>query len=703
MNIPLDFRLSSTLAESLFANNHVAMAISDTERFLYANDAFCSLFGYSQEELRKLNCRDLTYAEDLEETVRIRDRLVAENLSVITADKRYVRKDGSVFPGRVGITAVRDSSHNLQYTIITVEDISEIRRVSDALGEAKELEAQMLELDNRVLEKATAGSPIQVTLAELALGVEAIHPDMICAIHMLDADGKSLLLGAAPNMPAEYQAVVNGLQLGPMIGGRGAAVHRRHAVVVEDVIDDPLFVDLQDVMRNLGLRSSWSMPIISTEQRVVGTLCVYLRTPSRPSTKQLLFLCKVARMAALLLEIHWQHGERERLQEQVIYAQKLESLGLLAGGIAHDFNNLLSAILANAEVIKAQSDESSIFHVRSEQICRAAMRAAGICRQMMAYSGKGKSANVDIDLSDLVLEIAELIKPSIPRNVHLQLEADGDTPSMRGDEGMISQVILNLLTNAVDAMQDRTGSIRVRTGVRMCDREFLAQLCPDETLPAGPYVFAEITDEGIGFDEESRAQLFDPFFTTKVEGRGLGLVAVQGIVRQHRGGILFDSTPGVGSMFCVFWPSLPTPSDEPGSLVDLAPLDRLGILLVEDEPNVRDSLAAMLEAVGWTVISAESGSQAVEVFRQQKGTIDAVLLDRKMPGTDGTATARELRAIDAGLPIIHMSGLLDLSDDSEVKRTEPPTGRLTKPFMLDRLLKEVSRVVRAKGRHSHAR
>jgi signal transduction histidine kinase len=175
---------------------------------------------------------------------------------------------------------------------------------------------------------------------------------------------------------------------------------------------------------------------------------------------------------------------------------------------------------------------------------------------MLEYSDKGKSAIVDINLSNLVIEIVELIKPSIPRDVQLNLECDQDVPMIRGDEGMISQVILNFLTNAVDAMQDRAGSICVRTGVRVCDREFLAELCPDDDLPEGPYVFAKITDEGVGFDEASREQLFNPFFTTKIEGRGLGLAAVQGIVQQHRGGIMFDSIKGEGSTFCVFLPIL---------------------------------------------------------------------------------------------------------------------------------------------------
>ena len=699
MNDPVGVPFSSQFSESLFASNHVGMAISDTERFLYVNDAFCSLFGYSQDELRQLNFCDLTFAEDLEESLRMRDKLVVEDASVITMEKRYVRQDGSVFPGRVGVMAVRDAKHKLEYTIITIEDLSEMRRVTDALRESEKLEAQMLELDNRVLEKAAAGSPIQVTLAELAIGVEAIHPEMVCAIHMLDADGKTLLPGAAPHMPAEYQEVTNGFQLGPMIGSCGAAVHRRNVVVVEDVSADPLFEGLQDLMRNLGLRSSWSVPIIATDHRVLGTLCVYLQAPSRPSTKQLLFLCKVARMAALLLEIHWQHGERERLQEQILYAQKLESLGLLAGGIAHDFNNLLSAILANAELINAQSDEASTFRIRSEQIRRAALRAAGICRQMLAYSGKGKPANVDINLADLVVEIAELVRPSMSRDVQLNLECDADVPRIRGDEGMISQVILNLLTNAADAMQDRAGSIRVRTGVRVCDREFLTRLCPDGDLPEGPYVFAEIVDEGVGFDEASRAQLFDPFFTTKVEGRGLGLVAVQKIVRQHQGGILFDSTKGEGSVFCVFLPLIPALANEStSSNSDLTPVDRMRILLVDDEPIVRDSLAAMLEALGWEVITADNGAQAVEVFRQQQGTIDAVLLDQKMPGIDGMATARELRAIEADLPIVLMSGHLDWSAGEEAIRVDLITGNLMKPFTSDVLLKELTRVAQVRHR-----
>ena len=351
--------------------------------------------------------------------------------------------------------------------------------------------------------------------------------------------------------------------------------------------------------------------------------------------------------------------ERIKLEAQMLEVQKLESLGVLAGGIAHDFNNLLMAILGNADLALLTLSPASPAYPNVEQIVRASQRAADLCGQMLAYSGKGRFVVGHYNLSEIVQEMAQMLKVSVSKKAALRYFFDADLPAVEVDVTQMRQVIMNLITNASEALGDRTGIISVSTGVMDCDRDYLAESYLDDKLPEGKYVYLEVADTGSGIDEETRRRMFDPFFTTKFTGRGLGLAAVLGIVRGHQGAIKVYSEVGKGSTFKVL---LPAREWVPGERRDGAaqsdqPLSGGGtILIVDDDPEVRDVGTQMLERLGFKVLTAAHGREGLKIFQKCGDEIDCVILDLTMPEMGGEEVFRELRRLRKDVRVILSSG-----------------------------------------------
>ncbi|GIW14964.1 MAG: hypothetical protein KatS3mg063_0817 [Tepidiforma sp.] len=350
--------------------------------------------------------------------------------------------------------------------------------------------------------------------------------------------------------------------------------------------------------------------------------------------------------------------ERRRLDLQVQQTQKLESLGVLAGGIAHDFNNLLVAILGNAGLALMELPPESPARQTVLAIETAAQRAAELTRQMLAYSGKGKFVIEQLNLSRVVEEMAHLLEISVSKRAVLKYRFAPDLPAIEGDATQLRQVIMNLITNASDAIGDRSGVISVSTGLIDADAAYLKTAYMDDDLPEGQYVYLEVADTGIGMDAETAARIFDPFFTTKFTGRGLGLAAVLGIVRSHRGAIKLSTAPGRGTTFTILFPAagpLAPPDPAPAPETASTSLPRAVILVVDDDETVRAVTRRMLELSGFPVLLAADGAEAVALYRERPG-IDLVLLDLTMPAMDGEETFRELRRLDPGVRVILTSG-----------------------------------------------
>jgi len=379
--------------------------------------------------------------------------------------------------------------------------------------------------------------------------------------------------------------------------------------------------------------------------------------------------------------------EREKLQSQVRHAQKLESLGLLAGGIAHDFNNLLVGILGNADLALTDASPESPVRPALEAVKRAAIRASELTNQMLAYSGKGRLVAEKLDLSRLVEDTASLLEASMPKNVKLHLDLAESLPPVEADAAQIRQVVMNLITNASEAIGAADGVVRVATGVMDADRAYLDQAHAVEEIPEGRYVYAEIADTGCGMDEQTLSRLFDPFFSTKFAGRGLGLAAALGIVRGHHGAIRVRSTPGEGSTFRILLPPANVAEEAPSAPVAESAETWRGhgtALVIDDEEGVRNVAGGMFQRLGFEVLTAADGQEGVEAFRRDPGRVRVILLDLTMPHLGGEATLREIRRIRPDVKVILSSGYPEEAAARQFAGMGL-SGFIQKPFAMDEL------------------
>lgn len=387
--------------------------------------------------------------------------------------------------------------------------------------------------------------------------------------------------------------------------------------------------------------------------------------------------------------------ERLRLEAKIQQAQKLESLGVLAGGIAHDFNNILTSVLGFADLALLELPPASPARFNIEQVITGARRAADLTKQMLAYSGKGKFVIQALQMSDVVREMSHLVQVSISKKCALRYQFADDLPAIEADATQLRQIVMNLIVNASEAIGDKSGGIiSVQTGIMHCDRAYLDDSYVQENLPEGAYVFLEVSDNGAGMSEATRRKIFEPFFTTKFTGRGLGLAAVLGIVRGHRGAIKVYSESGRGTIFKVLFP---ISKQTPAALSDAGNESptwrgRGSILVVDDEESVRTLARAMLERLGFTVLTAGDGREGLEVFRTRADEIQGVLLDVTMPYMDGEETFRELRRLKSDVRVILSSGY---NEQSATHRFAGKglAGFIQKPYRIQELVDVLRRAL----------
>ncbi len=320
------------------------------------------------------------------------------------------------------------------------------------------------------------------------------------------------------------------------------------------------------------------------------------------------------------------------------------SLRVMAGGIAHDFNNLLTGIGGYADLASAELPATSPAQPHLEKVKEATTRAAGLARQMLAYVGKATQTIRHVDLNRLIRDSVQLLESSVPKKCILRLELSPDAPAVAADPTQLSQVVMNLVINAGEAIGDRVGTITVWTGVEVHEWSEHGSTSFDAVLPPGRYAVMVVTDTGCGMTTETKRRIFDPFFTTKFTGRGLGLAAVLGIVRGHKGAIRCESNPNRGTRFRVMLPLAEAVTATPAEGVPQASTARHlragTALVVDDEDTVRQLAGSMLESLGWKVVPAANGREAVRQFRGHADQFDLVLLDLTMPEMDGLENPR---------------------------------------------------------------
>jgi two-component system cell cycle sensor histidine kinase/response regulator CckA len=397
-----------------------------------------------------------------------------------------------------------------------------------------------------------------------------------------------------------------------------------------------------------------------------------------------------------------QNAEKERhlLEAQVQHAQKLESLGILAGGIAHDFNNLLTVILGNTELMTMDLKPGSPALSSLKEIERAGKHAAEISRQMLAYSGKGRFIVERLNLNEIIWDMRQLLDASIAKKTTLRIKLADPLPAIEADATQLRQVIINLVSNASEALKDNIGEVIISTGTAFCDRKMLGKALLGDQLVEGTYVSLTVTDTGCGMNASTVEKIFDPFFTTKFTGRGLGLAVVLGIVRGHRAAIKVDSVEGMGTTFQILFP-LPDETMAPQPPQHLAETTATWkgegtILLVDDESKVLEVSRRMLEYAGFTVIPAADGAEALDLFRKNHASIKAVVLDFTMPVMDGEETYYELIALDKKACILFTSGYNAEESISRFAR-QGFVDFIQKPYSANALLNKLHHLIEQKA------
>ena len=351
--------------------------------------------------------------------------------------------------------------------------------------------------------------------------------------------------------------------------------------------------------------------------------------------------------------------ERRRAEAALLHTQKLESLGVLAGGIAHDFNNLLVSVMGNASLALSETGATAPIRAHLEGIETAAERASDLTRQLLAYAGKGKFVVEALNLTTLVEEMTHLLDVSMHKTVMMRFDLAHDVPPVEADAVQLRQIIMNLVINASDAIGEHDGVITIRTGAKNgADCATNGTTMHGALTETETYVYLQVADTGGGMDAETVARIFDPFFTTKFTGRGLGLAAVLGIVRGHKGAVTVESEPGRGAVFTVYFPRTAAVVPEPSAPErPLEPAPCTGtILVVDDDADVAAVARQMLEHAGFAVVTAADGLEALDVFDELVDEIGAVLLDMTMPRMSGEETFLELRRRREDLPVILSTG-----------------------------------------------
>jgi signal transduction histidine kinase len=399
--------------------------------------------------------------------------------------------------------------------------------------------------------------------------------------------------------------------------------------------------------------------------------------------------------------------ERLEFERKMLQSQKLESLGIMAGGIAHDFNNLLQSILGNLELAGKELAQNSDSQKHIANAMKSGKAATHLTNLMLTYVGKGLISKRELDLNEVVRGNAEMLRSATSESVSIELQLSEELPCIKADDAQIQQLVMNLITNAAESIEKMLGLVRLSTGILYCDQAFLATSLLTEKPEPGNYVFLEVSDNGCGMSAETLKRLFDPFFTTKFTGRGLGMSAVIGIVRSHNGALCVESEPGRGTTFKVLFPISekeqsdttqpqetnvsPEKNEATGELFSgLA-------LVVDDEKSVLKVCTKMIKLLGFKVITASDGIEAVSKFREHADDIAVVLMDLTMPDMDGITAMHEIYRIKPDTKVILASGF-NRDDLTESITDQAACGFIRKPYSMGALEAEIRRVIQGDGR-----
>lgn len=453
-------------------------------------------------------------------------------------DFELLAKDAKQLAVNVSVSRIHTDSSPLG--LIVVRDVTQ-----------RVMAEQLREGQNQVLEALAAGQDIHSTLEILINVIERLSDGMLGSILLLEQN--RLVIGASPSLPPEYNTSINGLEIGPCVGSCGTAAYTKELVVVEDILTDPLWAPFLEAFKSFGFRACWSQPII-VDGVVLGTFAMYYWQPRKPTRSERRLINDFANVAGIAITRYREIREQNAIREKLILTQRLESLGVLAGGVAHDFNNMLVGILGNAELVNAQLPADSPAKSGMELIEKSAQMAAELCQQLLAYAGKARLNIATSNFNELVSDLSKLLAVSVPEQVTIESDLKADLAPICLDAAQIRQVVMNLITNASDAMNGNPGTMQISTGTIEGSLIKQGRHSYGAIDQGKQYQFLTVRDDGMGMSEATMSRMFEPFFTTRVNGRGLGLAAALGIIQRHNGVIRVESQQDQGTTVDVYLP-----------------------------------------------------------------------------------------------------------------------------------------------------
>ena len=600
----------------------LVLADIDNLRVMECNEAFARMLGYSVAEVLKLTVFD--FVADTPESIRARSVALRKGELTRTAERNFLRKDGTILEAEIHITVISYGGNDVFCTV--VRDISERKRAE------KEIQRVNSELEAKVKERTTEVEQQRLFLRQ----VIDLNPSFIFA---KDRGGKFTLVNQA--LAEAYGTSVENI-LGKtnadfnLNEGEVAQYRRDDLQVIEErqekFIPEEKITDSSGAVRWL---QTIKRPIVSADGSVNQMLGVATDITARKKAEDAL------------------HDSEEMLRQ----AQKMESLGTLAGGIAHDFNNLMTAVTGYSELVLRRMPAQEPLRVKIEEIKSAGERAAGLTRQLLAFSRKQILKSIVLDLNTVITGMGKMLPRLIGEDVELRFDLAGALGKVKADPGQMEQVLMNLVVNARDAMPSG-GCVTVKTE----NVEFSGTSRKRGVVDSGRYVVLSVTDNGVGMDAETQSHVFDPFFTTKEVGKGtgLGLSTVYGIVKQSGGTSWVYSEPGKGTTFKIYLPRTDAPAINEAEVEFVAKTrGHETILLVEDEPMVRELAHEFLEEYGYRVLTAANGREGLKVCEDFQEPIDLIITDVIMPQMSGRELAERARTLRPETRVLYMSGFTD--------------------------------------------
>ena len=603
------------------------------------NSKLCSLFGYSEEELRQKSWTELTHPEDLQKNIELFEQLQRGEIDQYCMEKRYIRKDGSILHAQLLIHSMLDEAGKLEKVVAMVQDIGEQKKAQ-----------QELEQTRALLIAALEASPAGILI------VDAVNQ----GIRYLNRSGVKLCKEASKESGIPFNdryiewdiRKADGTPYPPeelllaRATFKGETVHNEESIIV-----------LEDGTQRTVLVTA--APVRNAEDEIIAGLVVF---PDITDLKEA-------------------QSEKEKLQHQLLHAQKMEALGLLTGGIAHDYNNMLGVIVAYTELAMEELTEDSPIRVDLKQILKAANRSRSLTAKLLTFSRQDKPSIKPVMISKLMNEVKDILDRSLQKKVSIKRSIESDLEVIL-DENQIHQALVNLCMNACDAMP-QGGVLRLEARA-VKEKE---QICSQCNLPIeGHYCEILVIDTGHGIPPETLSSIFDPFFTTKEAGKGtgLGLSTTLGIIQGHGGHVHIDSQPGQGTTVKLLLPMRNPPKVSPPTPIQNKAFSGGNevILVVDDEPAMTHMAERSLAKIGYKVLKANSGQEALDLYQREPNEIDLVLLDMIMPEMGGAEVLETIRKKDPKAKIVITSGY----SEQAPKMVDNNTAFIQKPYQLKQLI-----------------